>query len=76
MGESIVLSKQEKDILLSEINSRDMYDAVLAFIDTVKNKDNCPYSLNQYRKLAEKALVDANQGVNYTSMEDMRKLFQ
>lgn len=45
MGESIVLSKQEKDILLSEINSRDMYDAVLAFIDTVKNKDNCQGSI-------------------------------
>jgi hypothetical protein len=75
MGKSIVLNKQEKESLLSEINSRDMYNAVLAFIDTVKHKDNRPYTLEEYRRLAEKAVADAKLGINYTSMEDMRKLF-
>ncbi|MDR2815610.1 MAG: hypothetical protein LBB62_02770 [Proteiniphilum sp.] len=75
MEKSIVLNKQEKDNLLSEINSRDMYNAVLAFIDTVKLKDNRPYPRELYRTLAEKAAADAKAGVNYTDMEDMRKLF-
>lgn len=75
MGKTIVLNKQEKDNLIAEINSKDMYNAVLAFIDTVKHKDNCPYPLEQYRQLAEKAISDAKQGINYTSIEDMRELY-
>ncbi len=50
-----------------------MYKAVLAFIDAVKQKDNCPLSIEEYRQLAEQAVKDKRVGIHYTSMQDMRK---
>ena len=72
MGKTIVLNNQEKESLLAAIDSREMYNAVLAVIDTVKHKDNNAYSLEQYQNLAQKAVTDAKHGINYTSIEDMR----
>jgi hypothetical protein len=73
--DALILNKKERDTLLSEIDSKDMYKAVLAFIDTVKQKDNCPFSVEEYRQLAKQAVKDRRAGVNYTGMEDMRKLY-
>lgn len=36
-----------------------------------QKKSNCPYTLEQYQRLAKKAIEDARKGVNYTPNEEV-----
>lgn len=73
MGEALILSEKERNNLLSQIDSRETYNSLMAFLDTVKQSNNYPYTTEEYRTKAIQSISDAKNGKG-TSIEDMRKI--
>lgn len=73
MGRALVLDEKEKQTLLSQIDSRETYNDLLIFLDTVKHKNNCPYTDEEYKALAVQSIKDADKGLG-TGLEEMRRI--
>lgn len=63
------LKPQEVNNLINTVDSKDLYDAVISFVDSIKEVGRFPCPIEEFQKIADEAVLEARQGGGKTSSE-------